>query len=300
MKDYSDKVAIVTGGASGIGLGIAKQCIKEGMRIMLTDLNLPELEAVGKELVASGAKIAWMKTDVTSEDDWNALVKKTMEQYGQIDFLFSNAGVSFNKTFATTTDAEWNWIFDVNFWSHIKAFRAVLPIMQGQESGGHITLTASFAAFVAPATMIPYACTKSALLSLGEGLRHELDLFGQQKIRISVVMPAFVVTNIQYNEAVRPAACRDLEKTSNEIDRAVWSQIVESIKEPSELNGAISIELAGKRILDQMKRDFFYIYTHRNYAKALAYEKTSRMLQDDPPVDPSPFMADYYERKFKY
>jgi NAD(P)-dependent dehydrogenase (short-subunit alcohol dehydrogenase family) len=296
--DYTGKVAIVTGAASGIGLGITQQCAQEGMRIMLADLDLPGLEREGKGLAASGAQVSWCRTDVTSENDWTELIEKTLQQYGQIDCLFSNAGISFNKTLATTTEAEWKWIFDVNFWSHVKAFKAILPTMLAQETGGHITITASFAAFVAPATMVPYACTKSAVLSLAEGMRHELDMTGQGKIKLSVVMPAYVVSNIQHNEAARPTDCRKLEATSNEIDRAVWAKITEDIKAPNIYNGAISGEVAGERILDQMKRGCFYIYTHRNFVKALAYEKTGRMLQDKPPVEPGSFMAEHYARKF--
>lgn len=295
--DYSQKTAIITGAANGIGLGIARQCAKEGMRLMLADIVPEKLEQAAQELAAAGAEVAYKVTDVTCDEDWKELVSRTKAEYGGIDFLYSNAGVSFNKTVATATAAEWDWIFQVNFWSHLKAYQAIAPVMSEQESGGHIIFTGSFACFASPATMVPYACTKSALLSLAEGLTHEMALIGNDKVKLSVVMPAYVSTSIQFNEAARPDTVKNLEETSNPLDRAVWSRIAENIREPSTVNGTISADLAAERIIDQVKRGYFYIYTHRNYTKALAYEKTSSMLMDRPPVNPGTFMAEYYQRK---
>ncbi|MEL7563314.1 MAG: SDR family NAD(P)-dependent oxidoreductase [Dehalobacterium sp.] len=300
MSTFNGKIAIVTGGASGIGLGIVKRCLKEGMEVVIADIHKEALEKVANELTISGKHVLTEAVDVTKEEDWSRLVQNTLGKYGKIDFLFSNAGISFNKMIASASKEEWKWIFDVNFWSQLKAIHTVLPVMKKQESGGHIVFTASYASFVSPPTMVPYACTKSALLSLAEGLRVELDMVGESKIKLSVVMPAYVVSNIQYNEHARPEECKKFEDTCTEIDKAVWSKIANDIKEPNRQFGAISADLAAERILDQVKRGFFYIYTHRNYTKTLAYEKTNRMLLDKPIVNIAVFNREYYGRKFQY
>jgi len=297
--NYEGKVALVTGAASGIGLGIAKQCVKEGMKVMLADINASEVEKETAQLSESGATVACQQADVTCDADWSALVAKTLETFGQIDLFFNNAGISFNKLLSSCTPNDWSWIFDVNFWGQMKGTQAVLPVMINQESGGHIVHTASFGAYVSPVTMVPYSCSKAAILAFAEGLANELALGGLAKIRISVVMPAFVVTNIQEGESYRQSKYANVEDKRTDIDNFVWLKIKEAIAAPNPLNGAISAETAGEAILDQMKRGFFYIHTHADFSKAIAAEKWSRMVNDGPPVEPSSFMDAFYTGKFK-
>lgn len=295
MASLANKVVVVTGGSTGIGFGIAEQCAKEGAKIILAAQNVDKLEKAVKQLEPTGAEVSFQKVNVAEADDWAALVKSVMEKYGRIDYLFSNAGISFNKTLLTVKPEEWEWIFNVNFWSHVKGIHAVLPVMMAQEDGGHIVFTTSFASFAAPATMVPYACTKSASLSLAEGLRNEMELLQMDKIKVSVVMPAYVATNIQHNEASRPDYCKDVESNANDIDKFVWQKIATDLSEG--VGGTVSVQTAGERIIDQVKRGYFYIYTHRNFAKACLADKTYRMLMDKPQFDPSTFMSEYYARK---
>lgn len=297
--DYEGKVALVTGAASGIGLGIAKQCVKQGLKVMLADNNAPGLERETAQLAEGGATVACHRIDVTSDADWSALVARTLEVFGRIDLFFNNAGVSFNKLLSSCTPNDWAWIFDVNFWGQLKGSQAVLPVMIGQESGGHIAHTASFGAYVSPATMVPYSCTKAAVLAYAEGLANELAVGGLTKIRVSVVMPAYVVTNIQEGENYRQARYANPEDTSTGLDKFVWLKIKEAIAAPNPAIGAISAESAGDIILDQMKQGFFYIHTHADFTKAIAAEKWSRMVNDGQPVEPSSFMTAFYTERSK-
>ncbi|HEX4203268.1 MAG TPA: SDR family oxidoreductase [Ktedonobacteraceae bacterium] len=301
--DYSGKVAIITGGANGIGLGIATQCAKEKMKIVLADINDIALENACQELTATGAEVIGKKTDVTKEQDWKDLVDLTMNTFGKIDFFFSNAGISFHKSLEAATDAEWDWVFNVNFWSHVKAIREILPIMKSQDSGGHITFTSSIGAIGATMTMVPYACTKSALVSLAEGLRAELDATQMSKVKLSVVLPGGVATNIQDQTFTKPKDVPGADDNASELDLAFKNSIGAEHKGAS-LGGAntfsgmmISKELAGERILDQMKRGYFYIYTSRNSAKNVLMKRSYAMLMDEQPINVSRDIQAYYVKK---
>lgn len=295
MDNLNNKVVVITGASSGIGFGIAKQCAKEGARIMLAAQNEDKLEKAAKELQEMGADVSWQKTNVEKDEDWAALVAKTLEKYGQIDYLFSNAGISFNKSLFSAKPEEWQWIFNVNFWAQLKAIGAVLPVMMAQETGGRIVFTGSFGCVASPITMVPYSCTKAATMALAEGLQNELNAMQVDKIKVSLIMPAYVSSNIQHNQSSRPDYCKDVESNSNEMDKMVWEKIATDLE--SGEWGTISADLAGERIIDQVKRGHFYVYTHRNFVKAIVTDRSYRMMMDKSPFDPVSFMGEYYGRK---
>lgn len=295
MESMENKSVIITGGSKGIGKGIALQCAKEGAKILIAALNEGPLKAATEEIKAAGGTIDWIVADTSKPEDWARIVEKAKDLYGTIDYVFSNAGISFNKTIFSARPEEWEWIMNVNFMGHLNCLQATLPVFMEQENGGHYVFTASFASFASPATMVPYACSKAATMALAEGLQNELNTMGIDKIKLSIVMPAFVASDIQHNEASQPESVRSLEDNSNEMDKAVWAYIDQNLA-AGDTNGTISIETAGQRIVDQVKRGLFYVYTHKGFVKSLAVEKMSRMILDQPPLDPSPSMSSYYER----
>ena len=196
MKEYyENKVAVVTGGASGIGLALCEALLSYGAKaVILADLNAEKLKTESSRLEASyPGRVLGIQTDVTRQESVASMIRQAAEfGGGQIHFLFNNAGLGLMKYFDDTTDADWKFAFDVNFYGALYGIRAVLPIMRAQ-GGGHIANTASGIAFSAMALQSMYSATKSALVGLTCSLRYEL---WDENIRLSTVIPGTVATPI--------------------------------------------------------------------------------------------------------
>ncbi len=196
MKEYyENKVAVVTGGASGIGLALCELLLSFGAKaVILADLNAEKLKTESTRLeTAYPGKVLGIQTDVTKEESVAATIRQAAEfGGGQIHFLFNNAGISAAKPFDEATDADWKFAFDVNFFGAVYGIRAVLPIMRAQ-GGGHIANTASGIAFSPMALQSMYSATKAALNGFTLALRYE---FWDENIRFSTVIPGTVATPI--------------------------------------------------------------------------------------------------------
>ncbi len=194
MKEYyENKVAVVTGGASGIGLALCEMLLSfDAKAVVMADVNADKLENESARLEASyPGKVLGVLTDVTKKESIDALIRQAAEfGAGRIDFLFNNAGASLMKPFDETSEADWKFAFEVNFYSALYGIRAVLPIMRAQ-GGGHIANTASGIAFCPMPIQSMYSATKAALNGLTLSLRSEL---WDENIRLSTVIPGTVAT----------------------------------------------------------------------------------------------------------
>ena len=138
MKDFKDKVAVVTGAANGIGLGIVRRFVKEGMKVVLADINATALSKIEEELKASGAPFLSVLTDVSKPEDVEALAKKTIDTYGTVHLLFNNAGVQVPGLILEYTLDDWKWVINVNLWGVINGIRIFVPIMLKQNIECHV------------------------------------------------------------------------------------------------------------------------------------------------------------------
>jgi NAD(P)-dependent dehydrogenase (short-subunit alcohol dehydrogenase family) len=201
MKEYYEKkVAVITGGASGIGLAICEEILAmDAKAVVLADVNE---ENLAREVTRLDGlyphKVFSVKTDVTKEKSVQEMVARAAEiGNGRLDLLFNNAGVGLLKWFGETTNEDWKFAFDVNFYSVLFGVRAALPIMIAQ-GGGHIANTASGIAFSPFPAQSMYAATKSALVNFTLSLRAE---YWQDNVRFSVVIPGTVATPIWQGHA---------------------------------------------------------------------------------------------------
>lgn len=194
MKAYfENKVAVVTGGASGIGLALCEELLALGAKAVVpADLNEEKLKMECARLEAAyPEKVLGLRTDVTNRESVSSLIQRAAEfGSGRVDFLFNNAGMGLTKAFDDTTDADWKFAFDVNFYGALYGIRAVLPIMRAQ-GGGHIANTASGIVFSPMPYQTLYSATKSALMAMTSSLRSEL---WDENIRFSTVIPGTVAT----------------------------------------------------------------------------------------------------------
>ena len=199
---YRDKVAVVTGAASGIGLALAEAMLSYGAKmVVLVDVDDENLKRETARLHAAYAgRALGLHCDVTKEIEVQAMIRDAAERGGRIDILFNNAGAGFGGNFEKLTNRHWEKAFALNFYGPLYGIRAVLPIMR-QQGGGHIVDIVSGIAFAPMAQMTQYSATKAALNALTLALRYEL---WDENIRVSSATPGVTATAIRKASGVPP------------------------------------------------------------------------------------------------
>lgn len=203
--EISGKAAIVTGAASGIGLGIATALVRAGARVALADIQNAAAEEAAHRLAAAGADVLAIGVDVTKDDSVAAAARAVEAAWGRLDIACNNAGVPMHGTRLTeVTLDDWRFVIGVNVWGVIHGIRHFLPAIQRHGEGGWIVNTASVAGFQnrRGTDQGPYTMTKYAVLSLSEAL--EIELAGTN-VGVTVLAPGPVSTNIAHGASNRPA-----------------------------------------------------------------------------------------------
>lgn len=207
MQDFQGRTAVVTGGGSGIGRGVALSLAREGMNVVVADIERDHADAVAGEVEASGAKALAVSCDVTSEESLAEAVTVATDAFGAVHVLSNNAGVILTPgPLEDTTTPDWEWVFSVNFFGIVKSVTAFLPALRAHGEGGHIVNTASMAGIVAiPEIQVGvYGASKYACVAYTEYLRAEL---APEQIGVSVLCPGMVESDLAATSARnRPAA----------------------------------------------------------------------------------------------
>jgi NAD(P)-dependent dehydrogenase (short-subunit alcohol dehydrogenase family) len=198
IADLDGKVAVVTGGASGIGLGIARRLAVAGARVVIGDVEEGALQAAAGDLGALP-----VRTDVRDRASVQALADAAVERFGTVNVIVNNAGVGPFGRLADLTEADWRWIIDVNLWGVVHGVGVFLPILQSAPGGGHIVNTASMAGLRPGPNLGAYSVTKYGVVSLTETLAIELEQDGSQ-VGATVLCPGPVHTNIGTSTRNRP------------------------------------------------------------------------------------------------
>jgi len=260
MGRLDKKVAVITGGASGIGLALARRAAAEGMKLVLADIEDGALAAAAAELKAAGAKVLTVKTDVSRAEAVENLAAQTLQAFGGAHLVFNNAGVGGVrvKTWQATAK-DWEWVLGVNVWGVIHGVRVFTPIMLRQGDEGHIVNTASAAGFVSMASTAPYAVSKHSVVTLSEVLYHDLKA-DNAKVGVSVLCPAWVGTNIWNSQRNRPDDLRDHAETAEERARR------EEVKKLLE-KGRVTAADVAQMTFEGITNDQFYIFPHPKIRK---------------------------------
>jgi NAD(P)-dependent dehydrogenase (short-subunit alcohol dehydrogenase family) len=246
MQQLEGKVAVVTGGASGIGQALARRFVADGMRVMLADIEGDALSAAARELREGGGQVAEYVCDVSDESQVIDLATETYEQFGTAHVVCNNAGGGGGLgNVWEIGQAEWDWVFGVNFWGVLNGIRAFVPrlIAQGE---GHVVNTASLAGLKAAPFMGPYAATKHAVVAISESLSHELAGMGSP-VRVSVLCPGFLRTRIAESDRNWPDALGDRPQIAGTPAGDFVSALVDAGGDPALLADRVSAAIVEER-----------------------------------------------------
>jgi NAD(P)-dependent dehydrogenase (short-subunit alcohol dehydrogenase family) len=243
------QVAVVTGGASGIGLATARLFGREGMRIVIADIEAAALEEAARSLAGDGIEVLAVKTDVGDDASMERLADETWSRFGAAHVVFNNAGVVVVGEAQTLALTDWAWQLRVNVWGAINGINAFLPRMILQREPAHIAFTASFAGLVANRGMAAYCVSKAAIVSLAECLKKDLSDAG---IGVSVLCPMRVESKIDHSSRNRPT------EFGGPSQKAAFTE-----EQLLAMSGrTIGADAAAELLVAAIKADQLYVHTH--------------------------------------
>jgi NAD(P)-dependent dehydrogenase (short-subunit alcohol dehydrogenase family) len=264
MRELKGKVAVVTGAASGIGRAMAERFAREGMRVVLADVEDAPLAETRAAIARTGADVVAVPTDVSKWDAVETLARRTIDAFGAAHVLCNNAGVAAGGPAWELSQADWEWVLGVNLWGVVHGLRAFVPRMIAQGEG-HVVNTASIAGLITMPGLAPYAASKHAVVAISECLHHDLAMAGcASTVHVSVVCPAWVKTNIAESDRNRPASLPRRPVAERSPQEQKLAQVV---------RGAVEAGLPPQEIADHVVQavlhDRFWVLTHRGTEKAV-------------------------------
>jgi len=266
MDQLAGRVAVVTGAASGIGRGMARAFAREGMRVVLADIEPSALELVRAELAATGAEALAVPSDVSKAESVEALAERAYQRFGAVHVLCNNAGVFSSGVTWEQTLEDWRWVLGVNLWGVVHGIRSFVPRMIASGEPGHVVSTASGAGLVSLAGTAGYNVSKHAVVTLSETMAQELAARGAA-IRVSVLCPGPINTCITRSDRNRPS----------ELGTSRDTRTDEKLREM--LEHGMDPDQVGRIVVESIRCDRFYILTHEDLRTGV--ERRMRVILDD-------------------
>jgi NAD(P)-dependent dehydrogenase (short-subunit alcohol dehydrogenase family) len=271
MEDLQGKVAVITGGASGIGRAVAERAAAEGMKVVLGDIEEVPLKEAENELTAQGAEALGVVTDVADVASVRALRDRALDRFGAVHLVHNNAGIGLGGPIWEVSEEDWRWILGVNLWGVIHGVATFVPLLV-EQGEGHVVNTASIAGLVTAPFLGPYNATKQAVVAISETLFKDLQAVGAP-VGVSVLCPGFVQTRIAESERNRPEWAPDRGVPGAAELRGAVQTMVDS---------GIAPATVADRVIDAVRTDTFYILTHRELDDAVT-TRFDDILQGRPP-----------------
>ncbi len=254
ITEFRGKTAFITGGASGIGLGMARAFGGAGMNIVVADIDKEAAAGAVEQLAAQQIKAKPVYCDVSERGSVRTAALEAVAAFGKVHVVCNNAGVAVGGQLGTVGERDWDWILDVNLKGVVHGTETFVPLIASHGEGGHIINTASMAGMVSPPGLEPYSATKFAVVAMSEGWFMQL---APQNIGVSVLCPGFVRTRIHESGRAR----QDRYGGEGEIDSGVAATRDAAAQQV--LSG-IDPDIVGERVLEAVKANELYIFTHAN------------------------------------
>lgn len=275
MKTFTDKTAVITGAASGIGLALARHAAAQGMNLVLADIDEAALHDAAQSLALPPGRILTVRTDVRHASEIKALADAAYDRFGAVHLLCNNAGVALGRVTWEHTAEDWAWVLGVNLWSVIHGIAEFLPRMQAAGDPAHIVNTASAAGLTSFPGMAAYNVSKHGVVTLSETLFQELQMT-RSPIGLSLLCPAWVPTGIARADRNRPAdagTTKPVEGISAVINQRIGRAIA---------TGALSADDMASETFKAIAEDRFYIIPHRNINVAIEARMNDILAQRNP------------------
>ena len=289
MSKFIGKTAVISGGAEGIGLSIAKALGEQKMNIVLTDINEKNLQKASSELETIGVPVLPLVLDVAKEDQWQEVAEKAIARFGKIHMVVNNAGVGGESGSIENQNARgWQWALDVNLMGVVFGAKVMVPLIKQHGEGGWIVNVASMAGMGGTPYGGAYTATKAAVVAVSESWAGELESEG---INVSVLCPAFVQTRIYDSERNRQSQYKSDKKSA--ISENVFLNKAKKMVE----NG-IEVSIVGKRVVEALNDGEFYIFTHPNY-RPLVEERSSQINAAFEKASKSPLLQHIVNQKIE-
>lgn len=278
MKVFADKVAVVTGAASGIGRALAERCISEGMKVVLADIEEGALNETRETLARTSPDVLSVPTDVARPEDVKNLLNQTLERFEGVHLLLNNAGVAAGAALWESTMNDCQWVLGVNLWGTIHAVRAFVPVMIRQDTRCHIVNTSSIAGMSAFHPSALYHLTKHGIVALSEQLHNDLRIRGL-KIDVSVLCPGFVRTHIMDAERNRPEIFKNHSQAIMPgPDAGAGEEEFRAL-----INNGMPAEKVADLTFEGIINETFYIFTHPELS-AVIETRNRHILEGRNPV----------------
>lgn len=298
MKVFKDRVAVITGGASGFGREFAIIGARLGMKLVLADVQQDALDKTKVELEAQGAQVLAMRCDVRHAEEVQALADATMEKFGAVHLVFNNAGVGSGGLVWENTQADWDWVIGVNLWGVIHGVRIFTNLMlecakKDPQFEGHIVNTASMAGLLNAPTMGVYNVSKHAVVSLSESLYQDLKLV-EAPIGASVLCPYFVPTGISQSHRNRPDDVPGSAPTASQ-------RAAQAMSDKAVNSGKVTAEEVAENTFKAIADEQFYIFSHPGALGNVQERMEDIVLQRNPgdPYKAAPHIRDMLRAKLK-
>lgn len=279
MKDISGKTAFITGGASGIGLGMAKVFVAAGMQVTIADLREDHLDGAMGYFKGMEKQIHPIILDVTDRDAMARAADEAEKVFGPVHILCNNAGVNIICSLDKADYEDWDWVINVNLGGVINGLVTFIPRFKAHGKGGHIVNTSSIAGIVAGPGSGIYSATKFAIRGLSESLRYDLVPYS---VGVSVLCPGTVATNLQQSEENRPERYEGATDSATRERRALTGEVFNRV-----LPTGMSPEEVGEKVLRGIRNNDFYILTHPEFTEEFqeSFDEIIAALPDEP-LDP--------------
>lgn len=290
MNNLEGKVAFITGGASGIGLGMARVFHSAGMKVIIADIRKDHLEDALESFGGGTSDIHTLNLDVTDRKAFENAAQEAEEVFGKVHILCNNAGIYLYGSMQKATYEDWDWVLNVNLGGVINGIQTFVPRMISHGEGGHIVNTSSISGiFTAGGTGI-YTTSKFAVVGLSEALRLDLE---KENIGVSVLCPGFVNSKVYDSGKTRPVQLAN-------SGYAVKQEILEKLKKAHNEIGMDPLEV-GEKVLSAIRKNKLYIITHPEFAGEIR-RRSAAILEavPDEPADPRRVAVEESRPKLKY
>ena len=261
-SQFQGKTAIISGGAEGIGLSIAKALGEQRMNVVLADIDENNLQNARAELESLGVPVLAVSLDVADEVQWQSVAQQAVARFGKVHMVVNNAGVGGDSGPIESQEKEgWQWALNVNLMGVVYGAKVMVPLIKDHGEGGWIVNVASMAGMGGVPYSGAYNATKAAVVALSEAWAEELRAKG---IHVAVLCPAFVQTRIYDSERNRPAQYKS--KILNPDEESSFSK-----KAREMVQNGIDVTLVGKRVVEALNEGELYIFTHPNYRQVVQH-----------------------------